>query len=637
MKLLCEQNVFRPASFFSRKLSVSTKTVYSDFQDIEKFVKKFQVELIRIPGTGVYLEGTKEHKDALKENLLKQTEKDKYSMEYRRLQIVKRLLIESKTITLESLADEFIISKSSLYNDLNAVSKQLGSNCLIISNDNGVYASGDELNIQKAIKQIVSFYTLTKIDGISGYEELLYILFDANIIELVRNILYGSYAELTENVSDYYIRSLEITMITLITRVQMDFHVEKENDFLFNNIRYMETYVVANSMIEFIKQEMNVVFTQEDIEYLCRQLFAHRITNRFKTNETQYTSMVKEIIERMEFIEKVSFDQNDSLYHSLLYHLPAMVVRLKKGIRIHNPLLKDIKNQYSRLFSEVWYALSVLESKYDVVLNDDEISLILIYFQIALDRESKSNNIIVICPYGNLSSQLILNRVKKFLPERDHIEVSTIDKLQANRMRNVDLIITPIDLNIDTIPVIKVSPLVSNEDLVRILDVYSSFVMEKESKKVFLKKAKDFQSPTIAQFLNIDFVELQVDVESKEECLDLMISKLEQEKYVKTGFRQSIYNREKMGTTSLETGVALPHADSETICQSVISVMTLKHPIRWGSVPVKLVVMMALSTKDIEQFKDAIVELYQIIEKKEYVEEIVEINQKEQMMQLFCK
>lgn len=253
MKLLCEQNVFRPASFFSRKLSVSTKTVYSDFQDIEKFVKKFQVELIRIPGTGVYLEGTKEHKDALKENLLKQTEKDKYSMEYRRLQIVKRLLIESKTITLESLADEFIISKSSLYNDLNAVSKQLGSNCLIISNDNGVYASGDELNIQKAIKQIVSFYTLTKIDGISGYEELLYILFDANIIELVHNILYGNYAELTENVSDYYIRSLEIIMITLITRVQMDFHVEKENDFLFNNIRYMETYVVANSMIEFIK------------------------------------------------------------------------------------------------------------------------------------------------------------------------------------------------------------------------------------------------------------------------------------------------------------------------------------------------------------------------------------------------
>lgn len=65
--------------------------------------------------------------------------------------------------------------------------------------------------------------------------------------------------------------------------------------------------------------------------------------------------------------------------------------------------------------------------------------------------------------------------------------------------------------------------------------------------------------------------------------------------------------------------------------------MTLKHPIRWGSVPVKLVVMMALSTKDIELFKDAIVELYQIIEKKEYVEEIVEINQKEQMMQLFCK
>lgn len=93
-------------------------------------------------------------------------------------------------------------------------------------------------------------------------------------------------------------------------------------------------------------------------------------------------------------------------------------------------------------------------------------------------------------------------------------------------------------------------------------------------------------------------------------------------------FRESIFNREQMGTTSLETGVALPHADAGTIHHSMISIVSLKHPIRWGSIPVRLVVMMTLSTEDIDLFKAAVEELYHIISKKEYVQEIVEIKKK---------
>lgn len=635
IKLLCKQNEYKPASFFSKTLSVSTKTIYSDLVDIEKFVDGKNATLIRLPRIGILLEASKEDKSKIK-SLLKE-KMDKYSVDFRRMQIIKRLFIESKTLSLESLAKEFFVSKSSLYNDIETISKQTGSDHLIMSDESGIYITGNELFVQKATKQSISYYLLHNKNENQSNLNLMELLFEDDVIRLVRQLLYQEYSELTKEVSDYYIYSLEITMIILLTRVKMGYHLEKENDFLFNNIRYMETYIVANSMIEFIKCEMNLIFTQEDVEFLCRQLFAHKITNRLKTDEMKFVPMVKQIIEQMEFIEKVSFDGDESLYHSLIYHLPAMIVRLKKGIRIHNPLVNDIKNQYSRLFAEVWYALSILESQYDVVLNDDEISLVLIYFQIALDEISKSNNIIIVCPYGNSSSQLILSRVKRFLPEKDHIEIVTIQKLKTIKLRNVDLIISPIDIDVGDVPIVKVSPLVNNDDIVHILEMYSSSVMEKDIKKAFENKVETFESPIIAKYLDEEFIDLQESFESKEECLDFMISKLENKGYVNDKFRESIINRERMGTTSLDTGVALPHADSGTINRSVISILTLKYPVRWGSVPVRLIVMMTLSTEDIDLFKDAIVELYQIINKKEYVQEIVEINEEKQMLLLFGK
>lgn len=634
-KILCEQNEYKPASFFSKALSVSTKTVYSDLVEIEKFVQNKEVQFIRLPRVGIFLEASKEEKTKILNSIEGKT--DRYSIDYRRIQIIKRLFVDSKTLSLEALSEEFYISKSSLYNDLEFITKQIDFNDLIISDENGVYVNGDELSIQKAIKQLIVYYSSQNIDGIQSSLDLIKLLFDEEIIRIVRQLLYQEYSELIKEVSDFYVHSLEKSMIILINRVKYGFHVQKENDFLFNNIRYMETYIVANSMIEFIKQEMKIIFFQEDVEYLCRQLFAHKITNRLKTNEAQYMSIVKQIIQQMEFIEKVSFEGNEALYHSLIYHLPAMIVRLKKNIRIHNPLLRDIKNQYSRLFAEVWYALSILESEYDVILNDDEISLVLIYFQIALDEISKSNHIIIICPYGNSSSQLILSRIKRFLPQKDHIEIVSVQRLKSIKSRNVDLIITPIDIDVEDVPLVKVSPLVSNEDMVRILDVYSSSVLEKDIKNAFKNKIETFDAPIISSFLDEEFIDLQAQFESKEECLNFMISKLEKKGIVNSRFRESIFNREQMGTTSLETGVALPHADAGTIHHSMISIVSLKHPIRWGSIPVRLVVMMTLSTEDIDLFKAAVQELYQIISKKEYVQEIVEIKKKEEIMQLFRK
>lgn len=388
IKLLIQENEYKPASFFSEILHVSTKTLYSDMDELIQVAKKFGLDLVKIPRSGILLKGTEQQKDQLMDYIQNDIQGDEYSKEYRRLQIVKRLLILEDKISIEKLSHEFLVSKTSLYNDLVIIEKTMDDPSVkLLSSHDGIEIVGKESNIQRVIERlIISFHIETQI----GMEDVIQIFFNKEIVNVVDRLLFEDYLDLTEYVSDYYLRGLRLDMMIFLSRIKLNHHLEKEETFLFNSLKYMETFIVANSMVEKIKYALHIQLTNEDVEYFSQQLFAHRITSKIKTSDPEYESTVKQLLERMTEMEKIDFINDEKLYKSLLYHIPAMIIRLKKGVQIKNPLLADIKSQYTKLFTVVWYALSFIESEYELSLNDDEVSLILIYFQLSLEKLSKT-------------------------------------------------------------------------------------------------------------------------------------------------------------------------------------------------------------------------------------------------------
>ena len=127
LKLLSKQREYKPASFFSKSLEVSTKTIYTDITYLQSEVEKYKVDLVRAPRIGIRLEGESENiqdmlKDIQKDDL---SEDEKYTPEYRRLWILKKILIDCERITLESVSQEFLVSKTSLYQDIAAINKSI--------------------------------------------------------------------------------------------------------------------------------------------------------------------------------------------------------------------------------------------------------------------------------------------------------------------------------------------------------------------------------------------------------------------------------------------------------------------------------------------------------------------------------
>lgn len=633
LKVLREQNDYKPASFFAKWLSVSTKTIYSDINSLYNLLKDKGLTLDSSPRNGIKILGNKENLNNLIDEVSDKNKEDEFSPNNRRYIIIKMLLLDDKKLNLDDLSNKFLISKTSLYQDLAVINKEFElQNAKLKVASHGIVAVGSEVDLQKSIKNYI--LENSKDDSLLELKNKLSILFKEDYINQIFNLLLKDYSELTNEVSVYYMKSIIVILLIQVSRLIKDYHVELKETFLFNNIRYMETYIVANSIVETLNQNLSISFNDSDIEYLCRQLFAHRVTNSLKASNNEYSDLVKEIIENMSRVEKLDLSIDKRLYKSLINHVPAMILRLKKGIKIKNPLLESIKEQYSELFSIVWYSLSFIESRYDVVINDDEVSLILIYFQIALDNISEANNILIVCPYGVSSSQLILSKVKKILPAKDNIELSKIDKLYTTDLSNIDLIISSVNLDKINVPFVKVSPVVTKEDYAHIMDAYSKNIIFKEN---IIKELKSFCAPSLSRFIDPTLIKIQMNYESKQECLENMIEELENRHYVNEKFKNSIFNREKAGVTCMDSGVALPHADPSTIITSSVSILTLKKPIDWGGNLVSLIIMVCLNEDNIEMFKPVINEIYQIITQKEYINQIVKINNVHSIVNLFYK
>lgn len=633
LKLLQQQSEYKPASFFAKWLSVSTKTIYSDVNVLYDILKSNGITLDSSPRIGIKVNGSSAQLNAIIEEMDTSDKIDIFAPAIRRLNIIKMIVLEDQTLNLDDLSDKYLVSKTSIYQDLVTINNVFEAHDVRLQVTNhGIVLEGRENDIQIALKEYI-------FDGdcdgsLLDLKQFLTTVFNKEDIDEIFNLLLDDYDELTHDVSIYYIKSIIVTLLIQLARLRINHHLESEDTFLFNNIQYMETYIVANSIVEILKQYADVEFNNTDVEYLCRQLFAHRITNNLKSNSKNYSDIVNEIIKIMSKIEKVDLTHDEHLYKSLVYHVPAMIVRLQKGIQIINPLLDSIKRQYSELFSIVWYALSIIETTYDVSLNDHEVSLMLIHFQIALDKISKANNILIVCPYGVSSSQLIMSKVKQLLPSKDNIELAKVDTLYTTDLSNVSLIITSTELKNIDVPYVKVTPLVTNEDYKNIMYAYAKHILFKEE---IMKQLADFQAPYLSRFIKPSLIRVKEEYQTKEECLNAMIDILEEKDYVTDKFRESIHNREKVGVTCMDSGVALPHAEPSTIKISCVSIQTLKTPINWGGNMVNLIIMVCLNEEEVGMFKSVIQELYSIIVKKEYINQIVKLDSVDSIIRLFYK
>lgn len=624
IRLLVQNDEYLAISFYATRLSKSNRTIYSDLEKIQEELTKLpiKVSIDRRPRSGIKLLGSVTEKMSLLEILDEDVHESIYLEPVeRQFEISRMLLVDGKTVTHQKLADKFHVSSSSISNDLEKVDESYP--VTVVSSKRGTYIEGSEEEIQRSLFRFCENYLNIKGFGSeqlldTNGQEFLSGLFSVQIVEAVFHEI-----DRIERFSDYtipgqYRKSIIISLIVFFFRLGLGKHILSKKEFLFDQIQSLDTYFLANEIMEAISKKIQVDFDDQDLSYINRQLVGYGIKLETSTEQTykKYEPIINKIIRNMSEIMHVDFSKDTALKEHFSQHFIPMIYRLKMGIETTNPLLAEIKSQYAIIFSSTWYAMGNVESELGVHFNDDEVAFLAMYFQVSLEKSQHGKKILIVCPTGVGTSELIYSRIKRVLPAQDTAEVTTIQNLYQSDLDSVDLIISSVNLDKIEKPIIKVSPLITQEDIKNISILYSDFFFNEESKAT-KPKAETF--PFLKKVIDREYIFTNQFFENKDSCLDYMIDILKKNNIVSTEFRNEVFEREKLGETALDTGVAIPHAAPQNVLKSKVFILTLNRGIVWDNKRVNYILLICISKDEKKLVKGVITDIHKLVKSKENV------------------
>ena len=612
---LCVSNQYLPASYFAKQYRVSQKTIYKDINALLDVLKNTNLEIIKKRRLGLKLIGDNSDKKKVLLRITNESSDNKvstndYSPRIRRANLVKQIILDAKKVTLQESSQKWLVSKTSILNDISKINAVIATAAVQIESD-GITLSLMTNEENRQIAAISYIVETSKKNFARGYhEKYLKLFFQDRLLSVTENIFLENKKKWFKGLPSYYQYSVFLLILVQVHRANLGLHFKNISKSKLDNANGV-TFDVAKNFLHLIGQKLEIVFLNTDVERLARNFAAYRIGSTEYQEKQDWSEVIRELIIRMESIQNTKFMKHSQLYNQLLYHIPAMIRRLEKGMVVKNPLLGDIKRQYPELFGMTWYVLSFLEERFNISLNDDEVSFVTIYFHMSINGAVKKNRILIILNQHGTLNDYIIAQIKSLLPDDTEYQVRDYAQFETEKGNN-DLIIgvnTP--SLVTSTPFVNISPLMDASDQAKLLRIYVDKVIERPNKQ------KSMKYSILPQILTKDLIFFDKQFRNKDEVLNFVTRQLEKLDMVAPEFRSSIFRRERIGSTEIGGGVALPHATPEAVKKSGVVFLIMPKPIWWNTENVNIVILTCVPNEEISIYQNLVMDIYNLVGQKD--------------------
>ena len=181
---------------------------------------------------------------------------------------------------------------------------------------------------------------------------------------------------------------------------------------------------------------------------------------------------------------------------------------------------------------------------------------------------------------------------------------------------------------ISDVPVVHVSSLLDSKDQANILTSYASNVI------LLQDSENNLNFSILKKIISPKLIFWKDSIDDKNAALDFMIKSLEDNHVVKSTFRNSIYRRERLGSTEIEGGAALPHAAPETIKQLAVAMLILKKPVWWNTESVNIIILACVPNSQIDIYRGLVMDIYKLVRNKIMVQMITDFQSTDSLIKL---
>lgn len=622
--------------YIANRLKVSNKTIRNDLKKVEEYVQQKGVKIIKKPRVGILLEGPRNKRLELADEIKKSLDfEEPFSPEARKNYILKRLFMSKGSVTIKELAEELYVSRVTIHKDLRNVEKWLNKfNLKLLKKPNyGIEVVGDEENWRNAVASLIvstkeqkelKEFLYNDYTGRIDYRTLVQLkeLFDIDYKQLEK-IVSNAESKLKFRFSDEAFISLVIHVAISIERLKHKKDV-KLSKAVLNNLKQKDEYVIAQQMAKEIETKFNVVLPESEIGYIV----LHIIGTKMQQNKIEDVNleledeesielaviMSKEIINIAERALCIDLSNDKQLLNGLILHLRPTINRLKYGLTLRNPLLNDIKENYPEIYGVAWMTSVVFEKYLGKKVAEEEIGYIALHLGAAVERAKKPLRALVVCTTGIGAAQLLAARLEKSFKQIEIKDIISSVSLHESILNDIDIVISTVPIEINK-PFINISPLLTQNDIKRLDEFIESLT----------KKSNLIET----QLIEVDDIYLQ-----KEDLLSKVCMELSKKGYVKDEYLEDVITREKIASTAIGNGIAIPHGLPEHVNKSVFTVVRLKNPMVWDEEKVDMLFMIALTQRDIGKARYIFRKLYNKLESSEFVESIKKAKNKEEIIKL---
>ena len=276
--------------------------------------------------------------------------------------------------------------------------------------------------------------------------------------------------DLELDTSDIYYKNLLTHILICIQRVKNGRKVSTAQRVIPVSPKASGQYQRAENISAKIKARYGIEIGKDETYYIYQYISSLGTVDEAPgwvgDADSKSDEVASVLTEYMTDILDMEIRNEDMLLRGLMMHIRPLLNRLEYNIKIANPLLEEMQRSYPQMVGICQIVCGMICEKYGLKeISLDEIANIATYYQTLMVKQTSLVNVLVVCHSGYGTSQLLSARLQQEFSNFNILDVIPSRKLGSFDLKQADLVISTVPVNLTEVPYLVVSSFLSNRDI----------------------------------------------------------------------------------------------------------------------------------------------------------------------------
>ncbi len=515
--------------------------------------------------------------------------------------ILRRLVSAQEPISIYDLADELYVSESTVETDLRHVRDAVRLFDLTIERHRDtVSLEGSERDKRRLVGQMLISENPENFVAFAGSR----IVGEGYNTAALTRTATSALKEFGLATDDYGLNAIVMHMVVLVERISKGGRMPESNDQPVGHDQ--PAWLAAQAICKRLERDYGIGIGNGDTAYLTLIIAANaqgtlsdtsggrKIAKLVGEDHVELTRSVVHELEQAYLLPP--FD--DAFISRIAVHIHGLAQRIPHKVYAHNPLGTGVKEQYPLVYDMAVFLARRLEEEAGLRLNEDEISFLAFHLGSYLGQDDKwAKRLSLVFLYADYHGMhhAAIEKIRAMVGDLVEVRASyAVSEFDPEKVE-CDLLVTPVEVQAPGAgKVVVVSPLFGSRDVDAVRQAAAALRARKAGRQAY---------GIIQTFLSPKLFDKNLIVSDQKTMIETLAGRCAEQGLCDPSYAEEVLDREALSPTAFGDRFAVPHSMGAFTKKSFLYVVINEKPMNWGGIPVNIIMLMGVSSKDRNAFR----------------------------------